>query len=389
MRVLPQLLVVAALAVLAVPVAARFLPASHPLLDRMGLLGPVAALGLVPGAGDAAGEVPEDAAGAGSAGGPGGGRATVVVAGPAGRQAMRDVITAIGSGRGNQTVALAPDVTGRLLALRVRAGDRVEAGDIIAELDAETAQLALERADLVLADARARLDRIDRLAGTGAATVLQRQDAELALRTAELARQEAARNLADHRLTAPIAGIVGLIGVQVGDLLTPTTEVTRIEDRSSLIVEFRVPERLAALVQPGATVTASAVSGAQYSAEGPVIAVDNRVDEVSRTLRVQARIDNADDTLRAGMAFRVTLEFTGAEYPAVDPLAIQWGAEGAFIWVVRDDRAMELPIHILQRNADEVLVEAAFAPGDLVVTEGVQALRPGAQVRIAPDGGDG
>ena len=98
---------------------------------------------------------------------------------------------------------------------------------------------------------------------------------------------------------------------------------------------------------------------------------------------MQAIIGNPDDRLRAGMAFNISLVFTGDEYPAVDPLAIQWGAEGAFVWVVRDARAVRLPIRILQRNAEMVLVDAAFEPSDLVVTEGVQAMRPGADVTVS------
>lgn len=58
------------------------------------------------------------------------------------------------------------------------------------------------------------------------------------------------------------------------------------------------------------------------------------------------------------------------------------GAEGAFVWVVRGGHAARLPIRILQRNADTVLIEAALEPGDLVVTEGVQALRPDAEVQV-------
>jgi multidrug efflux pump subunit AcrA (membrane-fusion protein) len=108
------------------------------------------------------------------------------------------------------------------------------------------------------------------------------------------------------------------------------------------------------------------------------------VDEASRTLRVQATIANPDDRLRAGMAFQISLVFTGAEYPAVDPLAIQWSAEGAYVWVVRAQKAARVPIRILQRNARSVLVEADFQPADLVVTEGVQALRPGTDVTLAP-----
>ena len=374
MRIIPQLLVVAVLGLAAVPLAARLLPASHPVLDGLGLLDTMAAMGLVP----------QQKAGDGERGN--GPRATPVVAAPPETQVLRDVITAIGSARGVQSVALAPGVSGRLLALTAQPGDMVQAGDLIAELDAEAAQLAVERAELVLADARATLERVDRLTGSGAATNLQRQDAELALRTAELALQSARRDLADHRLTAPSAGVVGLIEVQVGDLVTPSTEVTRIEDRSALIIDFRVPERVAALIRVGDPVAANAVSAPNRPIEGRITAIDNRVDETSRTLRVQARIDNAGDALRAGMAFRVALEFTGEEYPAVDPLAIQWGSEGAYVWVIRAGKAAQLPIRILQRNADAVLVETALEPGDLVVTEGVQALRPGAEATVAPGG---
>ena len=147
-----------------------------------------------------------------------------------------------------------------------------------------------------------------------------------------------------------------------------------------------MPERVAALIRVGDPVAANAVSAPNRPIEGRITAIDNRVDETSRTLRVQARIDNAGDALRAGMAFRVALEFTGEEYPAVDPLAIQWGSEGAYVWVIRAGKAAQLPIRILQRNADAVLVETALEPGDLVVTEGVQALRPGAEATVAPGG---
>ncbi|MCB6178592.1 efflux RND transporter periplasmic adaptor subunit [Rhodobacter sp. Har01] len=374
MRLIPQILVIALVGAAAIPLSARFVPGTRPWLDRIGLLQPLASLGVVP-AKAAAG--PDGQA-------KGGGPGAMVVAGEVRHQVLRDVVAAIGSARGVQSVDLSFGVTGRLTALTVAPGQRVAAGDVIAELDAEAALLMVERARLVLEDAQKTLDRLDQLAQSGATTSLQRQDAELALRTADLALQSAERDLTDHRLTAPIAGYVGLIEPQTGDLVTPTTTITRIEDRSSLIVDFRVPERVAARVAPGDMVAAAPISTPGQAIEGRIVAVDNRVDETSRTLRVQATIGNADDSLRAGMAFRIELAFTGAEYPAVDPLAIQWGAEGAFVWIVRQGKAVRLPIRILQRNADAVLVEAALEAGDLVVTEGVQALRPGAEVSVAP-----
>ena len=97
---------------------------------------------------------------------------------------------------------------------------------------------------------------------------------------------------------------------------------------------------------------------------------------------MRASLDNADDLLRAGMAFSIAMRFAGETFPAVDPLAIQWSAEGAYVWTGADGRAMQVPVRIVQRNNDFVLVDADLEPGTLVVTEGVQLLRPGVAMRF-------
>ena len=73
--------------------------------------------------------------------------------------------------------------------------------------------------------------------------------------------------------------------------------------------------------------------------DGEVAAMDSRIDADSRTLRVRARLDNSGDRLRAGMAFAITLRFPGDSFAAVDPLAIQWGADGAYVWTGVEGRA--------------------------------------------------
>ncbi|MDP3194635.1 efflux RND transporter periplasmic adaptor subunit [Tabrizicola sp.] len=370
-----QLVVIALLGAVAVPVSARFVPGTHPWLDRIGLLGPLTTAGLVQVADADNGRPGQGARGAGD---------VPVMAVPVETRALQDVLSVIGSGQGAQAADLAFGVTGRIVEIPVAPSDQVKAGTVIARLDAAGAQLSVDRARLVLEDAQRTVTRLDQLAQSGTATSLQRQEAELALRTAELELQIAERTLADHQLLAPIPGFVGLIGPQPGDLVTPSTVITRIEDRSTLALDFRVPERLASLMRLEDTVSATAISLPDSTVEGRITALDNRVDEASRTLRVKASIANPKDRLRAGMAFRIDLAFTGASYSAVDPLSIQWGTDGAYVWVVREAKATRLPIGIVQRNADFVLVEGAFLPEDLVVTEGVNLLRPGASVAVTP-----
>jgi RND family efflux transporter MFP subunit len=376
MRAVPQIVVVVLIAAIAIPVSARFVPGTRPWLDRVGLLQPLSAAGIIP-----ASATDDPAA---RAQGAGAGRGVAVAASEIKSEPLRDEVLSIGSARGVQSVEMSFEVTGRLQEVLVAPGTLVAVGDVIAELDSEAARLMVDRARLVFEDRKKTADRLDQLAQTGATTALQQQDAELALRTAELELQSAERDLADHQLVAPVAGYVGLIEAQVGDLVSSTTAITRIEDRSSLLVDFRVPERVAARIRLEDAIAATAISTPGEAVQGRIVAVDNRVDETSRTLRVQATIANPEDRLRAGMAFQISLVFTGDEYPSVDPLAIQWGAEGAYVWVVRAMKATRVPIRILQRNAQTVLVDASFEPGDLVVTEGVQALRPGVEVTLAP-----
>ena len=378
------------LCVLAAAVAgwAAWVPAAQPWLAQAGLLEPLQRIGLVAAA---SGEAP---AGGGNLGGgnqgggnQGGGGATVVVAAAPQVLALNDVISAIGSARGARSVVLQAEVAGQVTGLFVAPGDLVKAGQPVAELDSEAAGIALDRAALILRDAEATSTRIARLQARGATTDLQVQEADLALKTAELQHREAEFELSRHRIEAPIAGWIGLLGVEIGDRVTDGAEITRIEDRSSLIVDFRVPERIVSRLKMGDPVRAAPLADPGLVLAGRITALDNRVDATSRTLQVQAAIENAEDALRAGMAFSITLEFGGPSHPAVDPLAIQWGSAGSFVWVVREGRALSLPVRIVQRNAASVLIETDLIAGDLVVTEGVQALRPGAEVTVAP--GDG
>jgi hypothetical protein len=83
------------------------------------------------------------------------------------------------------------------------------------------------------------------------------------------------------------------------------------------------------------------------------------------------------------MSFQVTMQFPGDTYPAVSPLAIQWGADGAFIWTVENGKAKRVPVRIVQRNTNDVLIDAPIVTGDIVVTEGVQSVREGSELRVA------
>ncbi len=366
-----QLILALLLAAGAGVVWALYVPGAAPMLARLGL--PVRAA------------APQEAGPTGGSGGPAGAQPALVIGARVGEGRANARVSAIGDGRSLRSVAVAPLDSGRLVALEVASGATVAEGDVIARLDSDLEAIALERAELVVADAETTYARVEQLRGRGAATDVQEREARLALERARLERRDAALALERRTITAPIGGVVGLLPVEQGMQVGTATEIASIEDRSSLLVEFRVPERVAGTIAVGDAVSAVPLARPDLTLAGRIAALDNRIDATSRTLRVQAALPNADDRLRAGMAFAIEMRLPGEPFPEIDALSIQWGAEGAFVWVERDGRAAREPVRIVQRNAERVLVAAELAPGERVVTEGVQRLREGARLRFIGD----
>ncbi len=351
---------------------AQYVPSAVPVLERIGvadLLGVAEA---------------DDAAPARRSWG-GGGPAGVIVA-PVVQGVIDNRIEAIGDGRALRSVTLRPEVTGRITDLAITGGEFVEAGTVVLRLDDESQRIALERARLVHAEAEADAERLEQLGGTGAVSAVRLREARLALRTAALELEEAEYELTRRTLRSPIAGWIGVLDIAQGDRVSADDPIATVTDRSAILIDFRVPERVVGRIEPGRAISARPLGIPDLVLDGEVSAVDTVVDSTSRTLRVKGRVDNSADRLRAGMAFEVTLRFQGDTLPAVDPLSVQWSADGSFVWAVRDEKAVRVPVLIRQRDATQVIVEADLAPGDLVVTEGVQGLRPGAELRITGSG---
>ena len=375
-----------------------FVPGAPETLARYGIelpFAPQAEAATGPAGGQGAGQQATPGGqrgGPGAGGGRGGNRSLVVVTAPVAVATINDKLTAIGDSSAARSVTVISPAAGTLAELVVKPGDAVEAGAVIGRLDADAEKIAAERAQLAFSDAEEAVKRFDELAKANATTTVQVATARLAYNNARLEQQNAELALVKRTISTPIAGTVGLFQVSPGNTVTTQTVVTTIEDTSHITVSFWVPERYASSVTIGMPLTASAVALPGETIAGTVSAVDNRIDTASRTLKVEAEIPNDDGRLRPGMSFSVSLTFAGEEFPTVDPLAIQWSSAGSYLWKFVDGKVERVPVQIIQRNSDGVLVKAELTPGDQVVTQGVQQLTAGASVRLLDEpagGGEG
>ena len=304
----------------------------------------------------------------------GGNQAILVATQPVAMGVVNDRLSAIGDGEAIEAVTVMPQASGTIAEILVSSGQKVTKGDVIARLDREEQVILRDQAAVALRSAKEKAESYRNLQSFSRLDVL---DAQIAEEQAQLQLTTAELNLKRRDIVAPIDGIIGIVGVSVGDNVTNTTAIVSLDNRSQLLVDFWAPERFAVAVRPGMPVEANSVSRPGQVFQGSVEAVE------SRTIRIRAKIDNPDDVLRAGMSFAVGMRFPGDSYAAVNPLAVQWDGEGSFVWQIVDNKSVKTRVRIVQRNSDQILVEAQLKEGDLVAVEGLQRVREGGTVEIA------
>jgi RND family efflux transporter MFP subunit len=296
------------------------------------------------------------------------------------------VFEAIGTGRARLSVQIYPAVPGEVTEVRFKAQDRVDKGDLLVQLDDREERLAVRLAEVELKGAKNLLARYEQAVKAGGVPQSEVDTARDDVEAAQVALDQARLALEDRGIEAPFAGVVGIPNVDPGDRVNTDTLITGLDDRRILHVDFEIPEALAgALQRPGGEnhtvmATTPAYPGRRFT--GTVSAQESRVDPQRRTLRVRASIENEEDLLRPGMSFTTRWAISGDDYPTVPEISLQWGREGSFVWIIRAGRAEKVPARVVARNSGVVLVEADIEPGEDVVIEGLQRLRPGDPVEI-------
>ena len=165
--------------------------------------------------------------------------------------------------------------------------------------------------------------------------------------------------------------------------MTTATEIITLDDRSALLVEFEIAERYLSRIAVGMALQARTPSFPDRPINGRADRIDSRIDPVSRTVRVRAVFLNDDDSLRPGMSFFVTMKLPGPLLAAVPELALQWQNGRSYVWRISDGVAESVDVTSRRRLQNKILIEGGIRPGDIVVVEGVQRLRPGRAVDIS------
>jgi RND family efflux transporter MFP subunit len=313
----------------------------------------------------------------------GGGDSTPVVATTDVKtERINERVAAVGSGRARQQVTLTTRVAGVIAEVSFEGGQQVKSGQVLVKLNSEPEAIAVETAAAQRAQAFDTVERYKQL-NENALSRVTRAEADTALKVADAALRRAREDLDRMTIKAPFDGVMGLTNLQTGDYLAVGNPVASIDDRSTIIIEFTVPEAVSPSIKIGMPMRASLAARPGEVHNGTVQAVGTRIDPVTRTLTVRGEIPNPDQSLIPGSTFSVSVQLAGDEAPVVPGLAIQWDRKGAYVWRLKNDATVErVDAAIISRDGDRVFIDAALKPGDKVVSEGGGLLRAGQAVKL-------
>ena len=344
-------------------------------------------------------------------------------------------IAVTGSLHPDESVAVGAEVPGRISAIHVDFGQNVRKGQVIAELDKQELQLALDRSGAALAQALARLglnpdqenvrpdstpairqataqmedakskfDNASRLVKTGdisqerftevqkiyqsrqAALDAARDDARTMLASVQALQAEvklAQKRLNDATVRAPFDGSVEQKLVSPGAYLKENTPILTLVKTNPLRLRADLPETAVAVARTGATLTFTTDAAPGETFTAVVRQLNPSVDQKSRTLAVEARIPKNDPRLRPGMFVQVQLSLQkGAEAVMVPKEAIYTVAGLNKLFVIREGRAVEQKITPGQELDGWVEVpREAVNPGERVAASALAQLVTGTPVK--------
>lgn len=306
-------------------------------------------------------------------------------------------VTFVGTARAKATSRVAAEVAGLVSGLPVKEGDKVEKGASLAHLKSKELKLELkgrkaekQRIKANMANAQKELDRVTRLKSNNSIAEKTFDNALYSHRalTHQLAWASAQIEVLEYRIRqktvrAPFTGFVAEEHTQLGQWIKAGGDVVTLVDMASIKITVDVPERYVVQLIPGDGVRVVINSISEDTMKGIIDAVLPRGNATARTFPVNVMLDNPDFRIKGGMEALVTFNLSGTHNALVVPKdAIVTAGDRRLVYLVKDQKAVPVPVEVTGYYEDGASVAGFLKAGDVVVVRGNERLRPGQAVEV-------
>jgi RND family efflux transporter MFP subunit len=314
------------------------------------------------------------------------------------RQVGGETVSLTGQIQAEEEVSLSFRTGGRMVERSVNVGDQVKPGQVIARLEPETAQNAVESARANLAAAMARLTqarnhlwRQQELLRDGWTTRAMYDQAVEAQATAQAQVDSAHAQLNTAReqlsyteLVADSAGSVTARGAEPGEVVAAGRMIVQVARQGGRDAVFDVPARVLQAAPPDPEVVVALATDPSVRTVGRVREVAPQADPVTRTFQIRVGLTDPPEAMRLGSTVTGAIHLGGTEGIEIPASALTAANRQPAVWVVDPvtSTVSLRNVDVLRHDLASVVVSQGLEPDEIVVTAGVQALRPGQKVRL-------
>lgn len=321
-----------------------------------------------------------------AAGGTGGFPPTQVVAVTAKHLPVSETLSLVGTVQANEMVEIKPEVEGIVQDIHFKEGELVKKGQSLVTLDESKLAASVAEAEANFKLSEATFERSKQLRNDN---LISQQDFDQASSTFEFNKATLdlkRRQSKDARVLAPFGGTVGARNISPGQVVSRTTTLTWLVDLDPVKVEINVPERFIAQLNLDQKIEISVAAFQNRKFTGKVYFIAPQLDVSTRTALVKAYVSNSDLALKPGMFASLDLTLRVKDKAVVIPeSALMFDGDRVTVFLVgKDELAMARSVQVGVRLPGQAEISNGLQGGEMVIVEGLQKVRPGSKVKLAP-----
>lgn len=296
-------------------------------------------------------------------------------------QRLREDIVSSGSLLAAEQVDIYPEISARITQLNIQEGQPVTKGALLVKLFDADLRAQLQKLQAQADNARRTEDRNKQLLERGGISQQEYDIVTTNLRSSLADIDLVRANLQRTEIRAPFSGVIGLRNVSNGAVVSPSTLIARLQQITSLKLDFSIPEKYGQSVRNGSKIS-FLVDGSSQPSQGVVYAIEPGVEEQTRNLRIRARINNTSAKFRPGTFARVTLTIQNEQSLVVPTQAVIPQTRTNQVILVKNGKAVFKDVKTGLRTAGSIQILSGLAEGDTVATTGLLFLKPDSPVKI-------
>jgi membrane fusion protein (multidrug efflux system) len=299
----------------------------------------------------------------------------------------QDTISEIGSITAVQGVTVTPEIAGTISEIAFESGAVVAKGDLLVRFDTSTEEAQLKASQAQLEWARVSAERAQKLRTDSTVSQSELDQADAAWKQAK-ANTAAIQAVIDKKtIRAPFAGKLGIRQVNLGEYVDAGKPIVSLQSLTPVYADFSVPQQELSQIKTDMTVRVMLDTYTNRQFEGKLTAINPDLDPITRSVRLQATLDNPEQLLRPGMFARIEVLLPNEQNVLVIPAtSILSAPYGDSVYVI--EKGTNGPGSVVRQQfvrtgrtrGDFVTVDSGLKPGERVVSAGLFKLRNGAAV---------